>query len=264
MKAYDKAKVESGVKYVETYILARLRRQTFFTLAELNAAIAAVLTGLNEKPFQKLTGSRRSQFLALEQPLLAPLPASAWVFAEWLRAKVGIDDHVELRGHYYSVPYQLVSERLDVRLTAATVECLRGGQRVAAHLRSGRRGGHTTVAAHMPRAHRAYAEWTPQRLVGWAEETGPETARLVAAIMAARAHPQQGFRSCLGLLGLGKRYGAGRLEAACARALLIGGTSYKSVKSILAAGLDQQEPPAAPPRQLALDHENIRGSHYYS
>jgi len=260
----DKAKVENGVKYVETYMLARLRGHTFFTLVELNAALAAVLTGLNEKPFQKLPGSRRSQFLALEQPRLAPLPASPWVFAEWLRVKVGIDYHVEVRGHYYSVPYQLVSERLDVRLTAATVECLRGGKRVASHLRSARRGGHTTVAAHMPRAHRAYAEWTPQRLVRWAEETGPETARLVAAIMAARAHPQQGFRSCLGLLGLGKRYGAARLEAACGRALLVGGTSYKSVRSILAAGLDQQEPPAAPPRQLALEHENIRGPHYYS
>ena len=260
----DKAKVENGVKYVETYILARLRNHTFFTLAELNAALAAVLTGLNEKPFQKLLGSRRSQFLSLEQPLLAPLPASPWVFAEWLRAKVGIDYHVEVRGHYYSVPYQLVSERLDVRLTAATVECLRGGQRVASHLRSERRGGRATVAAHMPRAHRAYAEWTPQRLVAWAQETGPETARLVAVIMAARAHPQQGFRSCLGLLSLGKRYGNLRLEAACARALLVGGTSYKSVKSILAAGLDQQAPPAAAPRQLALEHENIRGPHYYS
>lgn len=186
------------------------------------------------------------------------------MFAEWLRAKVGIDYHVEVRGHYYSVPYQLVSERLDLRVTACTVECLRRGKRVASHLRSARAGGHTTVAAHMPRAHRAYAEWTPQRLVRWAEQTGPETARLVAAILAARPHPQQGFRSCLGLLGLGKRYGAGRLEAACGRALLVGGTSYRSVRSILAAGLDQQELPAAQPRQLALVHENIRGPLYYS
>lgn len=260
----DKAKVEVGVKFVEGYLLARLRKQTFFSLAELNSAIAGLLVRLNDEPFQKLPGSRRSEFECVDRPALLPLPAGTWVYAEWQKARVGPDYHVEVRGHYYSVPYQLVREQLDVRLTAATIECFLRGRRVASHLRSMRQGRHTTLPAHMPRAHREYAEWTPERLVAWARETGPETARLVEAIMASRPHPQQGFRSCLGLLALGKTYGGERLEAACRRALLIRGLSYKSVKSILAAGLDCEPLPAERPVQLALVHENIRGPEYYS
>jgi transposase len=177
---------------------------------------------------------------------------------------VGPDYHLEVRSHYYSVPYQLVREKLDVRVTENTVECFLRGRRVASHLRNFREGRHTTIPEHMPRAHREYAEWTPERLVSWAKEAGPETAHLLAEIMASRPHPQQGFRSCLGLLGLGKTYGPERLEAACRRALLIRGLSYKSVKSILVAGLDQEPLPAPKPRQLVLIHKNIRGPEYYS
>ncbi len=260
----DKAKVECGVKYVETYLLARLRKITFFSLADLNGAIAGLLQKLNNEPFQKLPGSRRSEFERADKPALAPLPVSTWEYAEWQKARVGPDYHVAVRGHYYSVPYQLVREQLDVRLTAATIECFLRGKRVASHLRSLRQGRHTTLPAHMPRAHREYAEWTPERLISWARETGPETARLVEAIMASRPHPQQGFRSCLGLLSLGKTYGRERLEAACRRALLIRGLSYKSVKSILVAGLDHEPLPAERPVQLSLSHENIRGPEYYS
>jgi transposase len=260
----DKAKVEVGVKFVEEYLLARLRHETFFTLAEINSAIRHLLKKLNNEPFQKLPGSRRTQFERTDKPALSPLPSVPWVYAEWQKATVGPDYHVEVRGHYYSVPYQLVREKLDVRVTENTVECFLGGRRVASHLRSFRQGRHTTTPEHMPRAHRAYAEWTPERLVSWAKETGPETAQLVAEIMASRPHPQQGFRSCLGLLGLGKVYGSCRLEAACRRALLIRGLSYKSVKSILVAGLDQEPLPAPKPRQLSLVHKNIRGPEYYS
>jgi transposase len=260
----DKAKVEVGVKFVEEYLLARLRHETFFTLAELNAAISRLLKKLNNEPFQKLPGSRLSEFLAVDVPALSPLPSLPWVYAEWQKATVGPDYHLEVRGHYYSVPYQLVKERLDVRVTENTVECFLRGKRVAAHMRSSRLGAHTTICEHMPRAHRDYAEWTPERLVSWAKETGPETARLLEEIMASRPHPQQGFRSCLGLLSLGKKYGSCRLEAACRRALLIRGLSYKSVKSILVAGLDQEPLPAPKPRQLVLTHENIRGPEYYS
>jgi transposase len=260
----DKAKVEVGVKFVEEYLLGRLRHETFFSLAELNGAIRRLLKELNNEPFQKLPGSRLSEFERVDKPALRPLPREPWVYAEWQKATVGPDYHVEVRGHYYSVPYQLVKEKLDVRVTENTVECFLRGRRVASHLRSLREGRHTTTPEHMPRAHRDYAEWTPERLVSWAKETGPETARLVAEIMASRPHPQQGFRSCLGLLGLGKTYGAERLEAACRRALLIRGLSYKSVKSILQAGLDQEPLPAPRPRQLVLIHTNIRGPEYYS
>ena len=263
-KPRDKAKVEVGVKFVEEYLLARLRHETFFTLAELNAAIRRLLIKLNNEPFQKLPGTRRSEFLAVDKPALSPLPVAGWVYAEWQKTTVGPDYHVEVRSHYYSVPYQLVTKKLEVRVTENTVECFLGGHRVASHVRSFRPGRHTTTPEHMPRAHRAYAEWTPERLVTWARETGAETARLVEEIMASRPHPQQGFRSCLGLLGLGKTYGSERLEAACRRALFIRGLSYKSVKSILVAGLDQEPLPAPKPRQPSLIHKNIRGPEYYS
>lgn len=260
----DKAKVEVGVKFVQEYILARLRTMTFFSLAELNTAIGELLERLNSESFQKLPGSRRSEFLAVDQPALLPLPLTVWVFAEWQKARVGPDYHVEVRGHYYSVPYQLVKEKLDVRITALTVECFLRGRRVASHVRSSRLGGYTTTPEHMPRSHREYLEWTPARLISWAQKTGPETARLVEEIMASRPHPQQGFRSCLGLLGLEKIYGQGRLEAACRRALFIRGLSYKSVKSILVAGLENEPLPGPKPAQLILTHENIRGPEYYA
>jgi transposase len=260
----DKAKVEVGVKFVEQYILARLRHETFFSLPELNAAIARLLERLNREPFQKMPGCRRSEFESVDKPALLPLPATPWVYAEWQKAKVGPDYHVEVRGHYYSVPYQLVREKLDVRVADLTVECFLRGRRVASHVRSFRLGGYTTIPEHMPRAHREYLEWTPERLVSWAKKTGPETARLVEEIMASRPHPQQGFRSCLGLLSLGKTYGPERLEAACRRALFIRGLSYKSVKSILASGLDDKPLPSPKPTQLVLAHENIRGADYYS
>jgi transposase len=260
----DKAKVEVGVKFVEEYILARLRHETFFSLSELNAAIARLLEKLNREPFQKMPGSRLSEFETVDRPALLPLPATPWVYAEWQKAKVGPDYHVQVRGHYYSVPYQLVRERLDVRVAALTVECFLRGRRVASHVRSFRLGGYTTIPEHMPRAHREYLEWTPARLVLWAKKTGPETARLVEEIMASRPHPQQGFRSCLGLLSLGKTYGPLRLEGACRRALFIQGLSYKSVKSILASGLDDKPLPIPKPSRLPFDHENIRGPKYYA
>jgi transposase len=259
----DKAKAEVGVQLVERWILAALRHRTFFSLAELNAEIARLLARLNARPFKKLPGTRRELFEQLERPALRALPAEPYRFAEWKQVRVNIDYHVEVAGHYYSVPHALVKKVLEARVGAHTVECFYRGQRVASHLRSPLKGRHTTVAEHMPEAHRQYAQWTPERIIRWAEQSGPATAGVIQTILERRAHPQQGFRSALGLLRLGKGFGEERLEAACRRALRIGACSYKSIESILRQGLDRQAlpEPAQPP--LSIAHENIRGADYY-
>lgn len=262
-KPRDKAKAESGVQLVERWILAALRHRTFFSLAEVNAAIAELLERLNDKPFKKLPGSRRSAFAQIDQPALRPLPAVPYVYATWKKVRVHIDYHVELDGHYYSVPYALVKQQLDARLTERTVELFHKGQRVASHVRSTAKGRHTTVPEHMPKAHREYAEWTPQRLVRWAEQTGPATAGVIGQILATRVHPQQGFRSCLGILRLAERYGSERLEAACRRALRLGACRYKSLASILERGLDRQPLPEQTELTLPVAHDHVRGPGYY-
>jgi transposase len=187
------------------------------------------------------------------------------VYGEWKYARVNIDYHVELDGHYYSVPHALVQEKVDLRYTAQTVEVYHRGQRVASHRRSSERGRHTTVPEHMPKAHQKHLEWTPSRLIRWGSSIGPETARLVAAILSDRPHPEQGYRSCLGILRLGKRYGPERLEAACGRAVAANGRSYRHVDSILKHGLDRLPPlvPAATTPRAPSLHENVRGRDYY-
>ncbi len=264
-KPKDKAKVESGVQLVQRWILAALRNRTFFSLAELNVAIWELLDKLNNKAFKKLSGSRMSRFLELDKPALRPLPAVAFEYAEWqIKKRSGINYHLEVYNHYYSVPYQLRREYLDVRLTGSIAEVFFNNKRVASHIRSYIKWGYTTLAEHMPKAHQAYADWTPERLIRWASETGKSTAELVTAILATKLHPQQGFNSCLGLVTLAKKFGKERVEAACKRALAIGGISYKSVKSILETGLDKKplpEPRTAAPK---IRHSNIRGSEYYN
>ena len=262
-RARDKAKVESGVLQVERWILARLRRQKFFSLRELNAAIRDLLEELNGKPMKVLEVSRRDLFERVDRPALSPLPASRYEIAEWKKVRVAPDYHVELSGHYYSVPYQLVREQLDVRYTKATVEVLRRGKRVAAHRRSNRRGRHTTLFEHMPKAHQEHLSWTPTRLVKWARKTGTATAQLVEAIMKTKPHPQQGFRACLGVMSLGRRYGDERLEAACRRSIEIESYSYQSVKSILSKGLDQHPLPDHDEQLRLPEHSNLRGAEYY-
>ena len=259
----DKAKAENGVLQAERWILAALRHRTFFSLAEANAAIAERVAWLNARPFRKLPGSRRSLFEELDRPALRPLPAHRYEYATWKTARVNIDYHVEVERHWYSVPYQLVGQRLDIRVTAAIVEVLHRGRRVTSHPRSAKQGSFTTLTAHMPEAHRRHAEWTPGRIVAWAERTGPATAGLVSAIMAGRPHPEQGFRSCLGIMRLGRRYGDERLEAAAIRALAIRGLSYRSVESILKAGLDGVPLPGAEPVLTLGVHANVRGGAYY-
>ena len=262
-RARDKAKAEKGVQDVQQRILAPLRRRTFFSLMELNEAIQWLLIQYNERPFQKMPGSRRSLFLTLDQPALKPLPEQRYEYAEWFKARVNIDYHVAVDGHYYSVPYQLVRQEVEVRLTATIVECFHKNQRVTSHFRSHKKGQHTTVAAHMPKSHQQYLEWTPERLVRWAEKTGGETARAVETILASRPHPQQGFRACLGIMRLGKEYGAERLEAACASALEIKAVNYRSIESILKKQLDKRPLPQRPPQTPVIEHDNIRGAQYY-
>lgn len=261
-KPRDKAKVEQAVLLAERWLLARLRHHTFFSLTELNAALRQLLEQLNRHPFKKLPGCRRELFETLDRPAMRALPAERYTYAQWLKAKVHIDYHVEVAGHYYSVPYQLVKQALEVRLTAHSVELFQRGVRVASHVRSDQRGRHTTLTEHMPRAHQAYAQWTPQRIIHWAEQTGPYSAAVVAAILASRPHPQQGFRSCLGLMRLGQAYGKARLEAACQRATALQAYSYKSIESILKHGLDQK-PLRSTPESAPLRHPNIRGAQYY-
>ena len=263
-KARDKAKVEVGVQVVERWILARLRHETFFTLAALNARIGDLLTDLNGRVMRQYQASRRELFERLDRPALRPLPAEPFVYGEWKTARVNIDDHVELHRHDSSVPFVLIHEAVDVRLTATTVECFHKGQRVAAHVRDDTPGRHTTNPAHMPTAHQHHLEWTPSRLTDWAGRIGAQTRALVAAILADRPHPEQGYRSCLGLLRLGRRYGEARLEAACARALAVGARSYRHVDSILKHSLERLPlPEAAAPSRPAPVHEHLRGPAYY-
>ena len=262
-KPRDKAKVESGVLVVERWILASLRHRQFFSLTELNAAISDLLGKLNARSFRKLPGCRRDHFEQLDRPALRPLPAEPYVYAEWKKARVHIDYHVAIDGHYYSVPCALVKKEVEVRLTRHTVECFYRGNRVASHRRSDQKGRHTTLTAHMPESHRQAGEWTPERLQRWAAKTGPATEKLIQVVLASRQHPQQAYRSCLGILRLGKAYGDERLEAACRRALILGSCRYKSIESILKLRLDEQ--PLEGQQELALPdaHDNIRGPAYY-
>lgn len=261
--ARDKAKVEAGVQNVERWIIAPLRHHTFFSLSELNREIAQRREALNDRPFQKLEGSRRSLFESLERPALKPLPPLPYEYSEWKKARVNIDYHIHVEKHNYSVPYQLAREELDVRLTATTLEALHKGRRVAAHPRSYRPNGYTTDPAHMPSSHRKHLEWSPSRLVGWAATVGPATADLARRILESRPHPEQGYRSCLGLMSLAKSYSHERLEAASRRALWIDALSYRSVKSILQTGLDRGPLEEQTTLALPREHAHLRGPDYY-
>jgi len=262
-KPKDKAKVENGVLVAERWLLAPLRNRQFFSLVELNQALGELLLTLNQRPFQKMPGSRQSLFETLERPALLALPLMPYQYGEWKKALVNVDYHLEADGHYYSVPYQLIKEQVEIRLSQKTVECFHLGKRVASHVRSYDPGKSTTLPEHRSPAHRYYLEWTPEKIVHWAETIGPEASNLAKAIMQSRPHPQQGVNSCLGIVKLAKEYGAERLEAACHRALVIQALSYKSLKSILKHGLDKWSLPASPAAQRPLSHANVRGPQYY-
>jgi transposase len=262
-KPRDKAKVETGVQIAQRQILAVLRDQCFFNLGALNQAIAPQLARINAQPFQKLPGSRDQSFLEVEKSQLLPLPAHPFTLATWSKATVNIDYHVAVENHFYSVSYTLVHQAVEVRLTATTVELFQAGKRVAAHRRSQETGRFTTVEEHRPKSHQKHLQWTPGRLIGWAQDVGPNCARVVEQILKNKPHPEQGYRSCLGIMRLGKALGAQRVEAACVRALHFGTCSYTSINSILQNNLDAQPVEQELPLVSPL-HENLRGSPYYA
>jgi len=258
----DKAKAESAVQIVERWIMARLRHQQFASVHEVNLAIAPLLAKLNDKPFQKLPGSRASTFAEIDAPALLPLPLQRYEMAHFKTVKAHIDYHVDVERHRYSVPHSLVGQVLEARITTSVVEIVHRGQRVASHARNSRIGGFTTIAAHMPAAHRAHMEWTPQRLIHWGQSIGPATAEAVTRLMAENKHPEHGYRACLGLLSLAKRYGKERLEAACMRALQIGACQYRHVHDILKNNREQSAPATAGD-WITPDHAHVRGPGYY-
>jgi len=260
----DKAAVEAGVLQVERWVLAPLRNATFYSLAELNRAIRQKVAELNNKAFRGEPSSRRELFEELERPALKPLPAKRYELSEWKKVTVNIDYHVEFDRHYYSVPYSLVRQKLEVRATASTIEVYKGARRVASHVRERGRRRYITEAAHMPPSHRAHLEWTPSRLVDWAATVSPHAAALATKLLESKPHPEHSYRACLGLMSLAKRYGNERLGAACARALASGAVSYTSVKSILAENLDRVPLSTASPAPAPPEHENLRGAGYYA
>jgi transposase len=265
-KPKDKAKAEAGVQLVERWIMMRLRHQTFYTLAGLNHRIRELLADLNQRPFKKRPGSRVSQFEQLDKPALKPLPDTPYAVRHVKKARVHLDYHIEYDGHYYSVPYQLVKEEVRVHAGDTTVAVVYDGKQVALHPRAFHRGGHTTDPNHLAKSHRKHQQWSPPRFLRWAAQIGPHTEAVVHYQLETRRHPEHGFRACFGLLGLTKKYGDDRLEAACRRAQHIGAMNYKSIASILSKSLDKlplsgTETPAQ--TQLPLDHDNVRGAGYY-
>jgi transposase len=262
-KPRDKAKVENAVLVAERWILAVLRYQKFFCLAELHDAIAPLLERLNNRPFRKRDGTRASLYASLDRPALRPLPAERYVMADWKTVRASIDYHVEIDRHYYSVPYQLAGQQLEARYTAATVEIFEAGKRITSHLRSSVPYHHTTKTAHMPKSHQAHLEWTPSRLIHWAGTVGGATADVVRTILESRPHPEMGYRSCLGIMRLAKTYSNERVEAASRRALQLQACSYTSLHSILKSSLDHQTTIDNGPNRPGPQHENLRGAGYY-
>ena len=258
-KPKDKAKVENAVLIAERWILAKIRNEKFFSLDALNSRISELLVDFNTKPFQKLEGCRQSIFEELDQPALKPLPMAPYEYSEKKLARVNIDYHIEYKTHYYSVPYKYAKKEVKLRITRNIIEVFYKDQRIASHQLSNKKGRHTTIKDHMPTNHRKHSEWSPERLMSWASTIGPSVCEVVKRIMESRSHPEQGYRSCLGVIRLEKNFGSFRLEQACLRALNFNTISYKSIQSILKSGLDATTIKAKP-ESKSISHDNIRGS----
>jgi len=261
----DKSKAEGGVLLAYRWILVKLRNRKFFSIAEVNEAIADLLRQLNERPFKKLPGCRRSRFEELDKPMLSPLPGSLFEYAEWTAPnKIGPDYHMHVKGHYYSVPHALVGERVEARVSAKAVEILFSGKRITSHVRSDEIGGHSTLPEHQPKSHRIYAEQTPERFAQWAKEIGPAAESIINSQFSSAVHPVRGLKACTSLRRLAKDYGHEKFESACRRAEAIGSQTVKSIRSILQRGLSELSDDHIP-TQISLPlHHNVRGSDYYA
>jgi transposase len=263
-KPRDKAKVESAVQVVQRWIVMRLRRQRFFSVAQLNGAVRELLVYLNNRPFRKQKDeSRASLFAKIDKPALHPLPACRYDMSQWAQARVNIDYHVAFDGNWYSVPYTLTGQAVEVRSTSTTVEIFHRGKRVASHLRSRDRNKSVCQNEHRPKSHQAHLEWPPSRMIQWAGKVGPHTAQVVERILNGKPHPEMGYRACLGIIRLAAKYSPERMEYAAERAVLTGAVSYKSIRSILQNGLDRRPSELPPPLRLSPEHENLRGPEYF-
>lgn len=262
-KPRDKAKVENGVLIVQRWILARLRNRRFFSLTELNGAISELVADMNSRQFKKMPGTRQSLFDSVDRPALRELPEQPYEYAQWGLARVNIDCHIEVDGHYYSVPYRWLREQVDTRLTETVLEVFGKGKRIASHPRSFGRGRHTTTVEHLPPQHQQYLGWSPERITHWAQRIGPSVKLVVERLLVARKHPQQAYRTCLGVIRLGKTYGDDRLEAACQRALHVNAVAYRSIESMLKTGMDKKPLITDSPETVLPLHENVRGPNYF-
>lgn len=259
----DKAKVENGVLIAKRLIIGRLRNRIFTNLADLNQAIFELIEQLNDKPLTALKVSRKDLFESLDKPSALPLPEDPFEFAQWKKARVGINYHVSFDKHFYSVPYTLIHEELEIRATLSTVEIYKKGRRLLSHRRSYKDHGYTTVKEHMPPSHQKFLEWTPERIVAWAKKYGPSVEALVKTILFEREHPEQAYRACLGIIRLGSHYDPARLDRACQRAIAYHNHSYHAVRTILEKSLDQKEAAVTEEPASVLLHENVRGAEYY-
>jgi transposase len=262
-KPKDKSKAEVGVQIVERWIMMRLRKLQLFSLHDANREIRRLLEDLNNRPFKQRPGSRRSQFESIDQPVLKPLPNTPYAYRHVVKARVHIDYHVSYDSHHYSVPYRLRGQPVMVHAGEQTIAVFYHGKCVAEHPRSYLPNGHTTNTAHMPKAHAKHQEWTPSRFLHWADQIGPATQRIVRYQLESRRHPEHGYRACLGILSLAKKYGNERLEATCVRAETIGGLHYKNLASILASGVDKLPLESDKQHSLPTTHDNVRGADYY-
>jgi len=263
-KPKDKAKVENGVLIAQRWILACLRNRIFYGLDDLNVAIAELVERLNDRPFQKLEGCRRSAFESIDRPALQPLAAKRYELAHWKKVGVNIDYCFDYDARIYSVPYTLIGQRVDVRATTSTIEVFHKARRIVTHRRSyGPKGTATILEEHRPKSHRQYGDWPPSRVIGWARSVGPAAGEVVEHILQHWTHPEAGYRSCMALIRDGKKYGPERLDAACKRALAIESPTRKSVQMILKRGLDRIEADEPHEQTQMILHDNVRGGAYY-
>ena len=258
----DKAKAENAVLVVERWILFRLRKRVFTELSDLNAAIAELLKELNERPFQKLPGSRWSQFEAIDKPALRPLPTRAYEYTEFRRTRIGMDGRFNVDGTPYNAPYTLSGKVVDLRITHSTVEVMYEYVRVASHVRN---EGTTPVInpQYISPANRHFGLWSPEESLDWSASIGLNVKSLLQTLLTASKAKEQGYRTTRALKQLHAKFGSERLESACCKAMEIGVNSISSVRSILRTGIDQQTSTDASHQEASFDHPNVRGPNYY-